>query len=62
MKDFTTIEISDDELKDLDQLHTLARYFCEMTHDSKSTQWQEDNQSVEDGLKVLARLWREMSS
>lgn len=62
MKDRTTIELSDDELKDLDQLHTLARYFCEMTQDPNSKQWQEDNQSVEDGFRVLERLWKEMAS
>lgn len=61
MKDRTTVEISDDDLKDLDQLHNLALYFCEMTND-KSEQSKEDYRSVEDGLKVLSRLWREMAS
>jgi hypothetical protein len=60
MKDRTTIEISDDDLKDLDMLHNLALYFCDMTNDG-SEQSKEDYQSLEDGFKVLARLWQEMA-
>ena len=60
MKDEITTIISDEDLQDLDQLHTLARYFCEMTSGGSNTQqWKEDNQSVKDGFKVLERLWKE---
>ena len=60
MKDEITTIISDEDLQDLDQLHTLARYFCEMTNGGSNTQqWKEDNKSVEDGFKVLERLWKE---
>ena len=60
MTDFFTVELTDDELKDLDQLHTLASYFCEMTQDN-GEQSKEDKQSLEDGFKVLERLWKEWS-
>jgi hypothetical protein len=60
MSGVITVEISDEELQDLDQLHTLARYFCEMTQDN-GEQWKEDCESVEGGFRVLERLWKEWS-
>ena len=55
-----TVTLSDDEIQDLDQLHTLASYFCEMTQ-NHGEQWKEDCKSVEAGYEVLKRLWKEWS-